>query len=544
VVSPWRIPSAGAQHCVGDSGIVLGRLAEGRAQRLARVVRGQVCNVCCSAASGVHMSVEPSESMGEAWTRWQGHVINGAFPLGRYLGSSDHSGVFLTESAARSPSIVAIKLVPTNRALAEAQLPRWKRAAALTHPHLLRLWELGGCQLDGLPYLYTVMEYADQTLAQLLQHRALTETEAREMLPPILDALAFLHSRNLVQGQLKPTNILVVGDQLKLASDTIRRLSEGAMSGNAPLAYDPPEAQGESSSPAGDVWALGISLFEALTRRAPSALGESGREAVALPADFPLAFRDIVTQCLSPSPLDRPSVTELVDFARGQSPTSAPAAPIQPATLAPPVALAPPEPVTPEPAAAQGALAQVAREAARPAPPTAQSPKPRGLLTVMLAAVAILVLGWTAVHVFRGSRTTVAHPPAVPTPGGSRRAAVATAAKAAAPVATVPTATPDQSDVAASSAPLHEAIPDVPAGARRTIRGHIKVWVRVIVNPDGSVFAAVVDRGGPSRYFRRVAIEAAKAWVFPPLATPSQRLMQIQFDFSRLETTGRAVSLR
>jgi serine/threonine protein kinase len=476
--------------------------------------------------------------MGEAWTRWQGHLINGAFPLGRYLGCSDHSGVFLTESAARSPSMVAIKLVPTNRALAEVQLPRWKRAASLTHPHLLRLWELGGCQLDGLPYLYAVMEYADQTLAQLLRHRALTETEAREMLPPILEALAFVHGRNLVQGQLKPTNILVVGDQLKLASDTIRRVSEGTASGNAPSAYDPPEGRGEGSSPTDDIWALGCSLFEALTRRAPSALGEPARQPVALPADFPLAFRDIVTRCLSPSPVDRPSVAELVDWARGQSPTSTPAATIQPAGLAPS------EPKTPEPPPSQSALPQVARAAAAPTRSMSQSPKPRGLLSVMVAGVAILVLGWTAVHVFRTSRTAVPHPPPVPTSGASRRVGVTAAAKAPAPVAAAPSATPGQSDIATSPSTLHEVIPDVPAGARRTIRGHIKVWVRVIVNQDGSVFAAVVDRSGSSRYFRRLAIEAAKGWVFPPLDTPSQRLMQVQFDFSRLGTTGRAVSLR
>ena len=58
--------------------------------------------------------------------------------------------------------------------------------------------------MDGLPYLYTVMEYADQTLAQLLLHRALTDEEVQEMLVPVLDALAFLHERNLMQGQLKP----------------------------------------------------------------------------------------------------------------------------------------------------------------------------------------------------------------------------------------------------------------------------------------------------------------------------------------------------
>jgi len=61
------------------------------------------------------------------------------------------------------------------------------------------------------------MEYAEQTLSQILPHRALSPDEVREMLLPTLDALAFLHRKNLVQGQLKPANLLVVNDQLKLA---------------------------------------------------------------------------------------------------------------------------------------------------------------------------------------------------------------------------------------------------------------------------------------------------------------------------------------
>ena len=37
--------------------------------------------------------------MSEVWSKWQGHVVNDTFPLRRYLGSSDHSGVFLTDFA-------------------------------------------------------------------------------------------------------------------------------------------------------------------------------------------------------------------------------------------------------------------------------------------------------------------------------------------------------------------------------------------------------------------------------------------------------------
>lgn len=431
-----------------------------------------------------------------------------------------------------------VKLVPTNRALVESQLPRWKRAGGLAHPHLLRLLKWGGCQLDGLPYLYTVMEYADQTLAQLLLHRALTDDEAREMLLPTLDALAFLHGRNLVQGQLKPANILVVGDQLKLASDTIRRVSEGTMSTNTPSVYDPPEARHGSSSTAGDIWALGVSLFEALTRRPPSGLGEP-REAIVLPADFSPAFRDIVARCLSPSPQDRPSVAELVYWTCGRSAGSMPATTIQPATVVPP------EPRTPEPAPPRTASPQVAPKAARPAPSVAQSPKPRALLTVMVGAVVILALGWTGVRVFRTHRTPA--PPPVQAPGGSLSqtpgAAAPALAEGRAPVSAVSATKPGQSDVTTSRLALQEVIPDVARSARRTIRGHIKVWVRVIVDQDGSVYAAVADRTGPSRYFQRLAIEAAKKWTFSPVDTPSRRLMQVRFDFSRDGTTGRAVTL-
>ena len=485
---------------------------------------------------GGHMSVEPSELMSEVWTRWQGHVVHDVFPLGRCLGYSDHSGVFLTKSAAPGPSEVAIKLVPTNRTLAESLLPRWKRAGGIVHPHLLGLLQSGGCQLDGLPYLYVVMEYADQTLAQLLQRRALTDDEAREMLRPTLGALAFLHGLDLVHGQLKPANILVVGDQLKLASDTIRRVTEDTMRAKAPTVYDPPEARHGSSSTAGDIWALGVCLFEALTRRPPSGRGERS-EAVALPADFSPAFRDIVARCLNPSPQNRPSVTELVDWARGQPAGSLPDATLQPA------AIVPLEPTAPEPKPPRMTLPPAAREAARPASSMTQSPNPRALLTAVLGAVVILALGWTGMRMVRSQRT--AAPP--PAPEGSLSQTPGAAAPVPAdvrkPVSRVLPPKPTRSELATSPLALHEVIPDVSQGARRTIIGHIKVSVRVIVEQDGSVYAATLDRFGPSRYFQRLSIEAAKKWTFPPTNTQSRRLMQIRFDFSRDGTTGRAVTL-
>jgi len=495
------------------------------------------------------MSVEPSVATSEVWTRWQGHVINGTFPLGRYLGCSDHSGVFLTRAAVFGPSELAIKLVPTNRSMAEVLLPRWKRAGGLVHPGLLTLWQWGGCQLEGLPYLYVVMEYADQTLAQLLRQRAMTDEEAREMLPPILDALDFLHRQDLVQGQLKPANILVVGEQLKLASDTVRRVGEGTISSHAATAYDPPEGRQGSTSAASDVWALGVTLFEALTRRLPPASSEPG-QAIALPADFSPAFRDVVSRCLSADPHARPEVSQLAGAGRA-SPPEPVAAAVEPAAAAPSV---PAEPATGEPGAAGPVVAEAvapepgapeatgeyvfaAPDAARPAPAVDESAtrRPPGL-GLIIGVLVLAAVAWAGIRLLAGHRAPGSSPPA--------REAPAAPAPAPAGGPTLSAAKPARAEPPPSSGALHEVIPEVPWSARRTIRGHIKVWVRIIVNPDGSVFAAVPDRTGPSRYFQRLALDAAKKWTFPPADGASQRIMQLHFDFSRDGATARAVTVR
>jgi TonB family protein len=274
-----------------------------------------------------------------------------------------------------------------------------------------------------------------------------------------------------------------------------------------------------------------VSLLEALTRRPPSGLGDP-REAALLPADFSPAFRGVVARCVSPSPLDRPSVTELLAWAQGGAAGSAPVATTQPA---------PPEPIEPKLAPPQTRPPQVAPAAARPAPSVTRSPKPRALLTVILGAVVILALISTGVRVFRAHHTPA---PPVQAPGQSlSQTPGAAATEARAPVSSGSTTKPGRSDLAASPSALHEVIPEVPRGARRTIRGHINVWVRVVVDQDGSVLAAVADRTGPSRYFQQLAIEAAKKWTFPPADTPSRRVMQVRFDFSRDGTTGRVVTL-
>src|SRR5258708_21783171 len=237
--------------------------------------------------------------MSESWKQWEGRTVDGRFPLQRYLGGSDHSAVFLTvtQPSGGDSEKAAIKLIPADAVDAKQQFSRWKAASELANLHLIRIFEAGRGELDGTELLYVVMECAEEDLSQILPERALTADEARGMLPPILRALQFVHDKGLVHGHIQPSNILAVGDEVKLSSDALSIAGERSGGAQATSAYDPPEAAREAISTAADVWQMGMTLIEVLTQRLP-VWDHARTGSPEIPAVVPEPFREIVGQCL------------------------------------------------------------------------------------------------------------------------------------------------------------------------------------------------------------------------------------------------------
>jgi Protein kinase domain/Gram-negative bacterial TonB protein C-terminal len=456
--------------------------------------------------------------MTEDWTKWQNLVINGVFPLRRFLGRSDHSVVFLTEHRSQQLPNAAIKLVPADPKLAEAQLALWKTATALSHAHLIRLLDSGRCELGGQQFIFVVMEYAEETLAQILPHRALTPDEVRELLVPTLDALAFLHRQGFVQGQLKPPNFLVVNDQVKLASDNIRPAGQPTASTAKPSLYDPPEAKDGKSSAAGDIWGLGRVIVEALTQM-PPAWPDQASDAVSLPATLPPTYADIVRRCLSRNPAGRPTISELEAQIKAAQHASA-------VSVAPSVVREAP------------AHAPTARKspAARLQSPMARLQSPRARLFVAGIAGSLLIL----VAIWVGLRPSHGHPdaqqPASSTTTGQPplQQAVTPAAVSQNPKAPMPAPGPV----------LHQEIPDVPHSARESIHGRIMVTVRVTVDRAGNVVDETLQWHGSSKYFARLATAAARKWKFAPADDQPSRVWVLRFEFTRGGTAGHALDSR
>ena len=440
--------------------------------------------------------------MAEDWTKeWERRIVNGVYPLRRFLGRSNHSVVFLTECKAQNVAQAAIKILPANPALTEAQLAHWRRVATLSHPHLMRLLDAGRCQLGGHHFLFVVMDQAEQNLAQILPGRALTPDEVRDLLPATLDALAYLHGKNLVQGALKPPNFLVVDDQLKLASDTIRPAGERTASTAKPSLYDAPEAKNGRISTAGDIWGLGITLVEALTQT-PPAWSRERSESVSLPANLAPEFVDTVQRCLNRDAGRRPAIAELAAQFK-QAPSAAPAS----------------------------AASPVMSEPLIPTLSTQISPKTRSLVTAVAVGIGTLWALWIGVHlvhthanVQQSASITPQSPPAASPPAAVENPK----ANSAAPLPTV----------------LHQEIPDLSRSARESIRGVIKIPVRVIVDRSGNVVAATLDDRRSSKYFGRAAVDAAWKWKFAQATDPASRVWLLHFEFTRAGTTAHAAALR
>jgi serine/threonine protein kinase len=450
-------------------------------------------------------------TMSEDWTKqWERRVVNGVYPLRRFLGRSNHSVVFLTEYKAQKAAQAAIKILPATPALTEAQLAHWKRVATLSHPHLIRLLDAGRCQLGGHNFLFVVMDLAEQNLAQILPGRALTPDEVRDLLPATLDALAYLHGKNLVQGGLKPSNFLVVDDQLKLASDTIRPAGERSASTAKPSLYDPPEAKSGRISTAGDIWGLGITLVEALTQT-PPAWSRERSESVSLPANLAPEFVETVQRCLNRDPGHRPANAELLAQFKPAPPATPPSAPAP--EMNPPVV----------------------RTLS-----TRSSPKARFLVTAITLGIIALWAVWAGVHLFRThanvqkSASKIPQLPPTASPPAVSPLTVSSPAAVENPRGTIAVPVP---------AVLHQEIPDVSRSARESIRGIIKIAVRATVDRSGNVVAATLENRASSTYFARVAMDAAKKWKFAQAADQASRVWLLHFEFTRAGTTANAAAV-
>jgi TonB family protein len=375
--------------------------------------------------------------MSDFWKQCEGQVIDNKFRLRRHLGGTDDSAVFLTQLAAPQSQKAVIKFI-TAGPTADLQISLWLRVMQLAHPNMLRIFDVGRCRIENRDRLYVVMEYAEEDLSQILPQRALTASEARDMLEPVLDALVYLHGHGLVHSRIKPSNILATADQLKLSSDALSPIGESRKSSSKFDIHDAPETLASPLSPAADVWSLGMTLVETLTQHAPAL--PSGSQADPLVPDIlPQPFLDVARHALRREPRRRWTIPEIAArlnpaaaaaAAAGQS-ISPLVVPLSPVPAVPAAKLAVPKLDTPPPRT-QAQAPKPKAQAQPPRPQATNAPKQTLILpnyVVPAGAVLLIIVAIFALPKILGRRpdasssaATAAAQPAAP-PNGAEQPA-------------------------------------------------------------------------------------------------------------------------
>ncbi|HXS33548.1 MAG TPA: protein kinase [Solirubrobacterales bacterium] len=210
-------------------------------------------------------------------------ILSGRYEIGDRLGSGGMSSVHQATDLILERT-VAVKILAEHLSDDERFVARFRRealaVAKLIHPNIVQVYDTGID--DGRHYI--VMEYVEgRSGAQILQRQGPLDGETTaEIGAQACAGLDYAHRRGIIHRDVKPGNLMVFGGPVgggemtvKLTDFGIARAVEqtritqvGSVVGTA--AYlSPEQVRGEEATPATDVYALGVVLYQFLTGRLP-----------------------------------------------------------------------------------------------------------------------------------------------------------------------------------------------------------------------------------------------------------------------------------
>ncbi len=215
-------------------------------------------------------------------------MIIGSYRVLGALGRGGMGEVLLGEDL-RLNRKVAIKVLPAEYTMNPERLQRFSQearaAAALSHPHIVALYDIGEAEIGK----YIVMEYVQgQTLRDVFGTGP-ELNKAVEWGQQVARALAAAHAAGIVHRDIKPENImvredgyakvldfglarhtLIGGDETASMAATAGITTEGQLLGTVQY-MSPEQGRGEVVTPATDIFSLGIVLYEMVTKTHPFA---------------------------------------------------------------------------------------------------------------------------------------------------------------------------------------------------------------------------------------------------------------------------------
>jgi len=255
----------------------------------------------------------------------------GRYEVVRELGKGAMGIVYL----AKDPLIGRLVALKTIRSAAHADddetrefqqrfIREAQAAGILNHPAIVTVHDIG--QDDATNTNFIAMEYVEgQNLKEVLaQGRALTFEQIADIVAQVADALDFAHSKGIVHRDVKPANIILIEGHrakitdfgiAKIASSVANLTSTGQFLGT-PNYMAPEQIKGAPVDGRTDIFALGICLYECLTRRKPfggdsltsisyKIVHEAFPPLAEINPQIPDGYEEVIANCLAKDPAKR-----------------------------------------------------------------------------------------------------------------------------------------------------------------------------------------------------------------------------------------------
>jgi serine/threonine protein kinase len=200
----------------------------------------------------------------------------GKYEIVRQLGKGGMATVYLGRQTSIGRT-VAIKVMPRHFMHDDTFMQRFEREvkviAELQHPRVLPVFDYG--QIEGRPYI--VMAYmAGGTLTDRIEQGPMPLEEIERLVTQMAEGLDHAHRKGVIHRDFKPSNVLLdEHGNVYLADFGIAKISEvtvnltGTGVVGTPTYMAPEMAREGAVTPAVDIYALGVTLYQMLTGRVP-----------------------------------------------------------------------------------------------------------------------------------------------------------------------------------------------------------------------------------------------------------------------------------
>lgn len=262
-----------------------------------------------------------------------GHLFAGRYELLSELGKGGMGIVFRARDRELDEE-VALKVLKGANHGQSSQIDRLrheiKLARVITHPNVVRAFDFG--ESGGSCFL--TMEYVPgTTLREVIDARGgLQMIPALQIAKQVCRGLAAVHKAGIVHGDLKPQNVMVMGNGIaKLMDFGVARTHDhqdhgGVSVAGTPLYMSPEQAKGADLDERSDIYSAGVMMYEMFTGKPPFQareiaeilqmhLNDAPADPRFLRPDLPPTLAEIILACLAKHRAQRPATA--VDLDRG-----------------------------------------------------------------------------------------------------------------------------------------------------------------------------------------------------------------------------------